>query len=268
MENGAKVGGEQEAGAGLHRALTRSRVDSVLWRWTLTLRRFCSALGLICGGVSMETLRLRHLDYSKSEVGVEPELTPSLQTAHLLIKGKNSAERDCRPGPLISLPFPPEAEAGDQGHSSRGPSPPVGHSPSLWPGDTPPHTRTPGPSPLTSGLSLPSPGGSPPPTSAVWLRLSPEHHLHVRRVLGAVWDTGGSEQTDHTLPRRLVIVQGSGKRAHPAEEGTSTIYREHGDQDCQGKGPAAVCGVARKALPGDVLSKDPRKEQEKERPRV
>lgn len=137
MENGAKVGGEQEAGAGLHRALTRSRVDSVLWRWTLTLRRFCSALGLICGGVSMETLRLRHLDYSKSEVGVEPELTPSLQTAHLLIKGKNSAERDCRPGPLISLPFPPEAEAGDQGHSSRGPSPPVGHSPSLWPGDTP-----------------------------------------------------------------------------------------------------------------------------------
>lgn len=76
MENGAKVGGEQEAGAGLHRALTRSRVDSVLWRWTLTLRRFCSALGLICGGFhgnpEAETPRLQQIRSGRG-AGVDPK---------------------------------------------------------------------------------------------------------------------------------------------------------------------------------------------------
>lgn len=89
-ENGVKEGGEQEAGAGLHRALTRGHSDSFPWGWTTALQRLCSALGLICGGVSVETLRLRHTNYGKSEVGVDPELTPSIRTMHLLIMGKNS----------------------------------------------------------------------------------------------------------------------------------------------------------------------------------
>lgn len=73
----------------------------------------------------------------------------------------------------------------------------------------------------SSGLEIPLPGSllaSPCtpqaapllPTSLVYLCLSSQHHLdkcvpHVHHVLGAVWGTGGGEQTGHTCPRGLMF---------------------------------------------------------------